>query len=33
MERLNRDELFSLAISLELPELLKFCATSKKYQK
>ena len=30
MERLNKDELFSSAIHLELPELLAFCITSKK---
>ena len=29
MEKLNRDELFSLAIHLDTPSLLKFCQTNK----
>jgi Leucine-rich repeat (LRR) protein len=33
MNSLNNDELFTFAIHLELPELLKFCATSKKIDK
>ena len=31
MERLNIDELFSLAIQLELPELLSLCESSKRF--
>ena len=31
MEKLNRDELFSLAINLDLPSLLKFCRTNKHF--
>lgn len=33
MEKLNKDELFSLAIHLDVPALLKFCQTNKTFQK
>ena len=31
MDTLNRDELFSLAINLDLPLLLKFCRANKRF--
>ncbi len=31
MEKLSRDELFSLAVNLDLPDLLRFCSSSKKF--
>ena len=31
MEKLNKDELFLLAIELDLPSLLNFCLTSKRF--
>ena len=31
MEKLNRDELFSLAMHLDAPSLLKFCRTNKHF--
>ena len=32
MDKLNTDELFSLAIQLDLPDLLAMCQTSKRFQ-
>jgi len=33
MENINRDELFQIAIMLDLPDLLSFCKSSKRINK
>lgn len=31
MEKLNRDELFSLSVNLDLPDLFRFCSSSRRF--